>query len=394
MASIDQERTATTPGDASDNEIERCLEEIWGEVLENRGIRSSDDFFSLGGDSLLAMEMLEEIEQRLGCSLSPGVLIQAPTIEALAAVIRGGSADGLPDTKAGEPPLFLAYPLGGTSLRYRWLMAELRNDLTIHALEAPWWDGKPSEIRTVEQLARHHVAEIQALQPEGPYLLAGSSFGGVVALEIARALVAQGQQVALLAVFDTYIGETLKQEYAGYQGLDAPRVTESTGPLGRALARAKVQVRRNIRPIRRALVLANHARWRLEQRRVGKVRDRRRAPYVNQMLEEVLENYDALPYAGKVTLFRCMEDEWKWPEPDLGWGPIAQGGLELHDLPSLSHGEQLEPPFVTNFASRLLRLVREASNTPAALQPSAASVSDLGDVVGRTSAAGAGSGSL
>ncbi len=373
MTSIDQGPGAVSDAEASSDEIEGCLHRIWEQLHKNRGSRATDDFFSLGGDSLLAMEMLEEIEQRLGCSLSPGVLIDAPTIESLAAVIRDRSIDDShkrgSNLHGDQLPLFLAYPLGG-SLRYRWLMAELRDDLTMHPLEAPWWDGRSSTIRTIEQLARHHVAEIQALQPAGPYLLAGSSIGGLLALEIARELEAQGQQIGLLAVFDTYIGAMLKQEYRRYQGLDAPRATRPNGPVSQALSLAKVKVRRNIRPIRRGLVLAKDARWRLEQRRFGNVRERGRAPYVHQRIEDAIELYDARPYAGKVTLFRCMEDEWRWPEPDLGWGAVAQGGVEIHDLPALSHGEQLEPPFVTDFAARLLRLVRDASATATARQRS------------------------
>jgi amino acid adenylation domain-containing protein len=192
-------------------EVRRHLQRIWEEVLDQGPIGHDEDFFALGGDSLAAMHMLVGIEKQFCCALTPGVLLRAPTIQRLAGVIyragprvlpqeEGSAADG-----AGAPPLFIAYPLGGHGLRYRPLAQALGSELRLHVLESPWWDGRPTEIHTAQQLAAHHVLEIRHHQPSGPYMLAGYSGGGLIALEVARQLRDAGEEIGLLAVIDTYI---------------------------------------------------------------------------------------------------------------------------------------------------------------------------------------------
>jgi acyl-CoA synthetase (AMP-forming)/AMP-acid ligase II/thioesterase domain-containing protein/acyl carrier protein len=339
------------------DEIERSLVRIWEEMLEPP-VGIDQDFFELGGDSLLAMEMLVEIEERLSCSLTPAALLRAPTIESLANVIRDPAHGSQPQSASDDRPgLFLAYPLGGNGFVYRWLADALVDELDVHLLEAPWWDGKPTKIRTVEQLATHHVSQIQQRQPSGPYLLAGSSFGGLLALEIARQLAGVGQEIAVVAVLDTYIGEPLEAGSDPRNWLMPAPTSVRHQILRRLWLLGAIQRYRVGAAGRRVARVAHRPRWWLDQHVLGAVPERRRADYVYDRGVRAYEAYRPLPYAGQVTLFRCTLD--RWPAPDRGWGAVAQGGLEIRDLPG-KHGEPLHPPLVERFASELLEVVGRA----------------------------------
>ena len=319
-----REVSASAQLDRPASGVERALLSIWEELLDHRPIGLANDFFSIGGDSLGAMEMLAAIEERLGWSLTPSALIEAPTIEGLAAVIRGDSRPltgvvprpGLADS--ARPPLFLVPGLGQSGLRFRRLADALGPDFPLRALEVPWWDGRPSKIRTVEQLATFFAQQIRELQAGGPYLIGGSSFGGRVALEVARQLATASHEIALLVVFDTYVG--INAEWNG------------------ALARR----------------LAARARWRLRQRGFGSVRPGHRAAYVGHRTVGLIRTARPSPYEGRVILFRCIGT--RWPAADRGWGAVALGGLEVHDL-ACKHDEQFDPPFVQQLADGLAEVL-------------------------------------
>ena len=102
-----------------------------------------------------------------------------------------------------QPPLFCIPPAGTTSINFAALVRYLGPDQPVYGLEAVGMDGKEPPHNRVEEMARHYLKEVRALQPEGPYYLVGRCFGGVVAFEMGQQLHAQGQAVGLLAMLDT-----------------------------------------------------------------------------------------------------------------------------------------------------------------------------------------------
>jgi acyl-coenzyme A synthetase/AMP-(fatty) acid ligase/thioesterase domain-containing protein/acyl carrier protein len=364
--------------------VRDSLRRIWKELLE-RPVEDADDFFLIGGDSLLAMRMLVEIEEQFSCALTPGALLEASTVERLARVIcRSGPhvlprSDGhTPDVRSGGPPLFIAYPQGGHGLRYRPLADALGGECLLHVLESPWWDGRPTTVRTVEQLAAHHVTEIRDIQPSGPYLVGGYSSGGLIALEIARQLVAAGHQIALLVMIDTYAGVHPSEA-------SNPRnwvIQRSVSKFGRVRDRVWLWLLTALwwaaQMVKHLLVPARRLRWRCDHRFLGAVPERRRAPYVHQLVRTALTRYRPLPYDGRIVLFRCTAD--RWPAADRGWGPLALGVLEIHDLEA-GHFDVLRPPAVNELAAQLAPIIRTAtrrhgqpgSRLPSANSPTAGS---------------------
>jgi amino acid adenylation domain-containing protein len=340
-------------------EVRRRLRRIWEEVLEKRPVGDAEDFFALGGDSLRAMHMLVAIEQQFSCSLTPGVLLNAPTIQRLATVVYRSGPRTLPESekalgeRAGRLPVFMAYPLGGHGLRYRPLAQALGSEFPLHVLESPWWDGRPTSIRTAVALAAHHVREIKRHQPAGPYLLAGYSGGGMIALEVAGQLRAAGDEVALLAVIDTYLDFKPGSEVSLRK-----LARRASGPEHQLRVSSLEAARWSAMTLgKRAIARPRRLRWSLDQRRLGVVPERRRASYVQHLVSAALRGYRPAPYAGRVALFRCTDDAW--PSPDRGWGSVVTGELEIHDI-AADHYNVLQPPRVEELGVALAALMREA----------------------------------
>jgi amino acid adenylation domain-containing protein len=190
-------------------DLEHQLTQIWQTVLGVRNIGIHDNFFDLGGHSLLAVRLLTQIEQALQRSLPLMTLLQAPTIQQLAEILsQEASKASVPclvpiRSEGSKPPLFCIHAIGGSPLFYQNLLPYLDDDRPLYALQPLGSDGKQTPLTQVEEMAALYLQEIQTLQPQGPYFLAGYSFGGLVAFEIARQLQAQGHSIAFLALIDT-----------------------------------------------------------------------------------------------------------------------------------------------------------------------------------------------
>ena len=190
--------------------VEGELCRIWRDLLKLEQVSTADNFFDLGGHSLLALRLFTEIEKTFGCNLPLVTLFQAPTIEALATLLRDSSGAVPADCSlialqpnGRKPPLFLAPPAGSTVLSFGRLVRHLKPDQPVYGLEPLGMDGKQFPHIRVEDMATYYIEEIQKFQPQGPYYLAGRCFGGIVAFEMAQQLLEKGQTVAMLALLDT-----------------------------------------------------------------------------------------------------------------------------------------------------------------------------------------------
>jgi thioesterase domain-containing protein/acyl carrier protein len=187
--------------------VEAALARIWSEVLGLEKVGVRDNFFHLGGHSLLALKIVAAIERQFGAKLSPAVLFAAATIEQLAARIQSQHAveaglsavaqTAIPVNPDGAlPVLFLAHDVSGQVLSYYPLAARLGKRRATYALEARGAHG------TLSAMAEDYASAIRSVQPVGPYLLGGHSFGATVAFETASRLEQMGETVACLLVFD------------------------------------------------------------------------------------------------------------------------------------------------------------------------------------------------
>jgi acetoacetyl-CoA synthetase len=182
---------------------------IFERVLGRSSVEPEDDFFDLGGDSILAIELMAEIEKAFGQDLPMTTVYDAPTVTALAQVIAEQSrpvASCLVLLKPGAQmgPLFIAHGLGGSVMELRQVANAIDTDRAVYGIEARGLDGNAEPFDSIENMARFYVEAIRRVQPNGPYLLAGFSFGGLVALEMAQLLSREYETVQLLALLDSF----------------------------------------------------------------------------------------------------------------------------------------------------------------------------------------------
>jgi amino acid adenylation domain-containing protein len=190
--------------------VETQIELIWNDLLDRHEIRSWDNFFDLGGDSLLALVMLTRVQETFGGIRIPvGRFMAAPTIEELSTAVREQGWAMPPSclvkvTGSGEQrPFFCVHPGGGELYELRYLRQEL-GERPVYALMPIGWNGEAEPLASIEEMAAQYIREIRHAQPHGSYLLGGYSLGGVIAYEIAQQLVAMGEQVSFLGLFESW----------------------------------------------------------------------------------------------------------------------------------------------------------------------------------------------
>ena len=177
--------------------LELQLVQIWEDLLERRPVGVNEDFFELGGDSLLAMSLLARVSQETGYSL-PSLASFRCTIEKLARALREGVTSEnwtsiVPIQQEGtKRPFFCVHPGGGNVLCYVGLSKWLGKERPFYGVQCRGVDGVLEPLQSVEEMAREYVAALVRVQPHGPYALGGWSVGGVLAYEMSQQLTAAG----------------------------------------------------------------------------------------------------------------------------------------------------------------------------------------------------------
>jgi len=331
----------------SKDELELQLVKIWESVLGKSPIGVRQNFFDLGGHSLLAVRLMHRLEQIFGKKMPITTLFMAPTIEQLAELLRrdGWSPSWsslVPIQPEGtKPPFFCIHGAGGTVIIYRDLAQHLGPDQPVYGLQAQGLDGSQQRLHTVEEMAEHYLRDMRTIQPEGPYFLGGLSFGGTVAFEIARMLRAEGEEVGVLALFDTFAGkhESNRELLAKLWRLPFSEkvsyVTHKTKQYAKTLTR---KLQHGFLPP--ALIK------------------------VREGIQQAGARYTATPYEGSVVLFRASRKSLRGThDPYAGWKELALGGLEIHEIPGDHVGIVLEPQ--VRILARHLRNCIEQAQTQA-----------------------------
>jgi phthiocerol/phenolphthiocerol synthesis type-I polyketide synthase E len=343
------------------DEVERTIATLWQDLLGVEQVRVYDDFFDLGGSSLLALRLFAQIDQKLGKNLPLATLFEAPTVEQLADLLRdedwNATWSSLVKMQAGDsrPPLFLVHAAGGNVLIYRDLARHLGSDQPVYGLQAQGLDGEQPFLTTIEEMAARYVQEVQSVQPEGPYFLGGYCMGGTVALEMANQLSAMGQEVGLVACFETYnwinrpprprwsrlysYGQKLEFHLRNFLLLD---------PEGK---RRFFHEKAKVLGIRIGVwygMLLSKMGSRAQQRGgqnslVAQLWDtNERAPF----------HYDPGNYPGRITNFLPVKEYASNKYPGMDWESVAAGGVETHVLPIYPAGMMVEP-FVEQTAAQV-----------------------------------------
>ncbi len=236
------------------NAREAALAEVWAEVLGLARVGIDDNFFDIGGHSLIALRLTALVEARLGVKTPVSAVFQHQTVRAFAEALqddRTPQSSPLVRLQAGqgETPLFCIHPVGGGAMGYLPLARALGPALPVYGLQAL---DQPLAA-SIGDMAARYLAAIRDVQPHGPYRLLGHSFGGLVAFETTRQLEAAGEAVSLLALLDTSIPDAQGEAGPGGGAAEALLVAEavgaglSDGPQATANEDLAALVRHNIR---------------------------------------------------------------------------------------------------------------------------------------------------
>lgn len=288
-----------------------------------------DNFFDLGGHSLTGIQVLAQVEQQLGRKLPLHTLFQAPTVALLTEALRSKDVLDGPrhlapiQRKGSKPPLFCVH---GDEANY-FLPRDLGEDQPFYGFFHQGEDGAPLRYTTVEDIAAHFISEMREARPQGPYLLCGYSFGGLVAYEMARQLAHAGKQVPFLALFDTYApalyGPVMAQEGRWHE------------PIKKAVLRRAVRFYR-----RRGVLLPPKLRH----------------FHIIDTYDKATRQYVARPYAGPMLLIRSASS--RGPQ-HMGWEHLVQGGLEVAEVPG-DHFSMIKDPHAPELARHVAEGIRQA----------------------------------
>jgi thioesterase domain-containing protein len=330
------------------------LVQVWTEILGLPSIGVRDNFFDLGGNSLLTIRMLSTLEHITGRRLPSSCLFEAPTIEHLANRLRQPDCP-VPRSilvkiqpHGTRPPFFCVHGAGGGVLWYKELAHLLGPNQPFYGIESPGLKDREEPDLPLEALASSYLESVRSVQASGPYALGGYSMGGVVAFEMARQLQAQGESVALLAILDAWS-----------PGSHLPFFSKSLRLIGRFIQLDRqpkvVFLREKWAWIK--LILREYSLLGIWNPQVRQLRQLRRTNV------QASRAYVPQVYAGKLTLFRAQKQHaTAASDPQLGWGRLVTGGIEIHDIPG-DHYTMFTSPHI-HILGQQLGACLQASHRP------------------------------
>lgn len=360
------------------NTTEEKLVQIWEDLLKVKPIGVTDNFFELGGHSLLAVHLFSRIKHEFGVNLPLATLFQKTTIEQLTETLQQKTEPATWSSLiAIEPqgnhlPFFCIHGVTGDILWFKDLAHALAPDYPFYGLQARGLDGVQQPFSQIEAMAAYYITEMRRLQPGGPYFLGGASFGGSVAYEIAHQLLQQGEEVALLAIFDqpppnvTVHVETKTFKSKLNRGMKV--ISNFPGWFGEFL---KLGPERILMRVRRKIKLAQKIREysRTENAELFDATDfidfaGELSPHRQQLIMshyQAMKDYIPGSYLGRVTLFRAKARPlMSTHDPEAAWKELKPGGLDVIDVPG-THEGMFKVPHVNYLAEQLKKLIDQAS---------------------------------
>lgn len=371
---------------APNGPIEERLAEVWSGLLGVEKVGADDNFFDLGGHSLIAVRLFAQIRKTFSVDFPISVLFEAPTIRKCAQMIADHGGGGQRDKRAepgrdhAEPskrrfthlvpmhqgeggprrPFFLVAGMFGNVLNLRHLAHLLGADRPFYGLQARGLYGEQEPHRTIPEAARDYIEEIKQVQAEGPYILGGFSGGGIIALEIAQQLQAAGDEVLMLVMLDTPL----------------PRRRELSTTDRIMIQLHELRSGGMLYPFKWA---ARRIAWEFEKRSGPKPRELENSEttFHNSEVEaaflEAIAAYELEPWAGPLALFRPpLEGKWtvsggamvsserSYVTPDNDW--MAHAPLiSIYEVPG-DHDSMVLEPNVRVLAARLKRCIEDAEN--------------------------------
>ncbi|MEM9427118.1 MAG: beta-ketoacyl synthase N-terminal-like domain-containing protein [Pseudomonadota bacterium] len=363
-----------------DGEIERRLAGFWSDLLGIEKIGADDNFFDLGGHSLIAVRLFAQVKSVFAVDFPISILFEAPTIRKCAALIaeRGIVAEGEDRPEGAAPmkkperrfthivpmqqgdggkktPFFLVAGMFGNVLNLRHLAHLVGTDRAVYGLQARGLLGGDKPHADLVEAARDYIAEMRQVQPKGPYMVGGFSGGGLTAYEIAQQLKDEGEDIATLIMLDTPLPRRQPLTQADKFHVHRLRLMEEGPRYFWDWAERRV-------------------RWEIQRRKAVQF-ERSTAEFHNKAIEaafyQAISTYQVKPWSGPITLFRPKLDlrwevrpgRWINSQRELVdeanyWRPYAEN-LKVHEVPG-DHDSMVLEPNVRVLAKQMKNVIDSA----------------------------------
>ncbi|MBV8201196.1 MAG: non-ribosomal peptide synthetase, partial [Acidobacteria bacterium] len=341
------------------NEFEDGIAEIWRDLLGVERIAAGDDFFALGGSSLMAVQFGGRLRQRFGVE-GASLLLEAPTLAELATLVAARAQPAAGETAAGtsaapsclvrlqaggaKRPLFMVHQVGGHVFTFRALARGLGREVPVYGLRSRGLEEGEQPLASVEEMAALYLDLVRSVQPHGPYRIGGASMGGMVAWEMAQRLRGAGETVELLTLMDTPCGEQMPQRPAADWEF-----------VGAVLAGRIALTPAELAP----LPLDEQLAYAIEKGRQAGAGEDLTIAGARRLVDVLKANVGALfgyaprPYPGRLLYFRARQRRSvDPPRPELPWIELAEAGTEVV-LVAGDHETMHAPPQVDRMAERL-----------------------------------------
>ncbi|MCF2146968.1 amino acid adenylation domain-containing protein [Desmonostoc muscorum LEGE 12446] len=380
---------------------ESTLAKIWAEVLNIEHVGIYDNFFDLGGDSLLTVHLMKQIHKHFERELPLSSLFLNPTIESLATALSS-KADSLPwsplvpiQPAGSSPPFFCIHPIFGVVFPYYELATNLGKNQPFYGLQPIGLDGKTAPLTHIEDMAAHYIEALRRVQPKGPYFLGGWSFGGWVAFEMAQQLQKSGEEVVLLAVLDTLapipgnipsLGNGFKfmlttvaryiwPFFLDYFYLIIAITKNRINSLTSRLTNFNKIVQNSFwESLTRSLQTNLFSHFILkEDAPVNVIPEKSKLRLLSELAirpmlhvfyanSQAVLNYVPQAYSKRIHLFRTkVQSSIAKEDPSLGWDQLTVGGTEIHHIPG-NHLTMLRKPHIPILAAQLRACIEKAQN--------------------------------
>lgn len=332
--------------------LESQLLAIWQEVLGANGMGRNDNFFNLGGNSLLGIRLLATIEKALGIRVPVTVLFQGQTVATMAQAISSNDADAssyaIPiQARGSKPPLFFVPGVNGNVIGYENMAKGLGPDQPLYGLRSAGLEGDEKPLYAIPSIASTFVKHMKHVQPAGPYNLLGICMGGIVAFEIARQLHEANDEVGALIMVDAwppeYIAPSRWSSRLGQQvSFVADGVSRHWKTLWEQPNSERLQYLRDKMGIVSEMIKKRDV-YRGEQHVL-------RADLVKAANQTAAALYQPKPYAGSMHLILTRDNRHGASDDvRLQWQEYATGGCEVKWVPGIDSGSLLREPYVGEF---------------------------------------------
>lgn len=352
------------------NKTEQLIATIWQECLEIGKIDIHSDFFELGGHSLIAVKVMALLEKETQIRLPLSALFEYPSIAKLANFMEMDNPSAHWDSlvpikpEGNKTPLYIIHGAEYNVLTFNGLAKNLDPDQPVYGLQAKGLNGIDEPHTSVEEMVTDYISEILSANPQGPYALAGYSFGGIAAFEMARQLKTLGKEVTTVVLFDSYVYPSYF-----YTNTLVKKAVSNIYILGQVIFALRIMLSSKKRFFRRINLMKASVHKLFLRMKYGREKQHQMLynwPLkLDDMHRVIMDRYHIVPQDIEVHLFKAAEDDifFAHNTKHLGWKKLALKGVSKYITPG-NHREMFSPPYDKKLAKILQRILDEHDTKP------------------------------